>query len=49
MGGMNVYGVCTEVGSSFPKESDADNSISELISSNNLLYNLCSFVWELVL
>ena len=27
---------------------DTDNSVSGLILSNNLIYNLCSFTWELV-
>ena len=30
------------------ERSDANNSVSRLILFNNLLYNLYSFVWELV-
>jgi len=40
--------VGTRTGLSFPEGSNADNSVSRLILSNNLSYNLCSFVWELV-
>ena len=29
---------------SFPKESGTNDFVSRLILSNNLLYNLCSFV-----
>ena len=46
---MDMYRICTEVSPSFPEDLDADNSISELISFNNLLYNLCSFIWKSVL
>jgi len=33
---------------SFLEGPDTDNSVFELILSNNLLYNLYSFKWELV-
>jgi len=36
-----VDGMSTKAGLSLPESSDADNSVSELILSNNLLYNLC--------
>jgi len=35
-------------GPSFPEGSSANNSISELVLSNNSLYNLYSFAWKLV-
>jgi len=44
MRGMCMYVISTEADLSFQKELDIDNFISELILSNNLLYNLCSFV-----
>ena len=42
-----MCGTGTEAGLSFTKELDIDDSISELILSNNLLYNLNLFscVW----
>ena len=43
-----MYGIDTGASPSFPEESDTDDSISRLILSNNLLYNLHSFAWELV-
>jgi len=43
MGGMG-----TGAGSSLLEGSDTDSSVSRLILSNNLLYNLCSFTQELV-
>jgi len=48
MGGIEICGINIGAGSSFLEESDTGNSISRLILSNNLLYNLYSFVWELV-
>ena len=36
--------VGTGAGPSFPKGSSADSSVSRLILSNNLSYNLYSFV-----
>jgi len=48
MEGMDVYGMGTGAGLYFPKKLDTNDSVSELVLSNNLLYNLCSFVWELV-
>ena len=38
----------TRAGSYFPEELGTNDFVSELILFNNLLYNLCSFVWELV-
>ena len=38
----------TRVGPLFPKELGTNNSVSGLVLSNNLLYNLCSFAWESV-
>ena len=38
----------TGAGSSFSEGLDNDNSISELILSNNLSYSLCSFKKKLV-
>ena len=43
-----MCGVGAGAGSSFPKELGVNNSVSGLILSNNLLYNLCFFVCELV-
>ena len=40
---MNVCEMGTRVGLFFPEESGADDSVSRLILSNKLLYNLCSF------
>ena len=48
MRGIDMYGIDTRAGPSFSEELGTNNSISGLILSNNLLYNLCSFVWELV-
>ena len=45
---MDIYRMGTGAGLSFPEKSDTNNSISELILSNNLSYNLCSFTWESV-
>jgi len=45
---MSVCGMGTGASPSFPEELGANNFISELILSNNLLYNLYSFAWELV-
>ena len=41
---MDVCGIGTRAGPSFPEELGANNSVSELILSNNLSYNLHSFV-----
>ena len=41
MEGMGVYGMDTEAGPSFPKGSDVNNFISELVLPNNSSYNLC--------
>jgi len=38
----------TGAGPSFPEGSGIDDFVSELILSNNLSYNLHSFVWESV-
>ena len=43
MGGMGVCGV-----SYFPEGLGTNNSVSGLILSNNLSYNLCSFIWKSV-
>ena len=40
---MSVCEMNTGAGLSFPEDSDINNSVSKLILSNNLLYNLCSF------
>ena len=48
MKGMNVYGMGTRADLYFPKALDTNDSVSELVLSNNLLYNLCSFAWKLV-
>ncbi len=48
MEGICVYRIGTRASLSFPEGLDTDNSISGLILSNNLLYNLYSFVWESV-
>ena len=45
---MGVYGMSIRVGLSLPEGLNTNNSISGLILSNNLLYNLCSFTQELV-
>jgi len=42
-GGISMYGIGTRAGLSFLEELDTDNFVSELILSNNLLYNLHSF------
>jgi len=44
MGGMSVYRMGTGAGPSFSEGLGTDDSVSRLILSNNLLYNLCSFV-----
>jgi len=43
-----VCGIGTGAGPSFPEKLGTDNSVSRLILSNNLLYNLYSFAWKLV-
>ena len=48
MGKMGMCEIGTRAGPYFPEELDANNYVSRLISSNDLLYNLCSFAWELV-
>jgi len=48
MRGMNVCGMGTGAGLSFPEGSDTNDSVSELVLSNNSSYNLCFFIWELV-
>ena len=48
MGEMDMCGMGTGAGLSFPERLGTDNSISELILFNNLLYNLYFFKWELV-
>jgi len=45
---MSVCGIGTGASPSSPEELGANDFISELILSNNLLYNLYSFAWELV-
>jgi len=47
MGGIGMSGIDTGAGSFFSEELDVNNSISGLILSNNSLYNLYSFAWEL--
>ena len=48
MGGLSMYGMGTRADPSFSEELDANNSVSRLILSDNLLYNLYSFAWALV-
>ena len=48
MGRIGVCGIDTGAGPSFPEELGTDDSVSGLILSNNLLYNLYSFAWESV-
>jgi len=48
MGGMSVYGMDTGAGPSFPEGLYTNDSVSEFILFNNLLYNLHFFVGELV-
>ena len=48
MGEMSVYGMSTKADPSFSEGSGTDNSVSRLILSNNLLYNLYSFIWKSV-
>ena len=43
-----MCGMGTGADLSFSEELGVNNSVSRLVLSNNLLYNLCSFVWELV-
>ena len=45
---MSVYRMGTGAGPSFLEGLGTDDSVSRLILSNNLLYNLCSFVWKSV-
>ena len=45
---MSVCKIGTRVGPSFPEELGTNDSVSGLVLSNNLSYNLCSFAWELV-
>ena len=46
MGEMCMCVINNRASPSFPEELDTDDSISRLILSNNLLYNLYSFIWE---
>ena len=48
MGEIGICGIDNRVSLFFPEWLDTDNSISGLILSNNLLYNLYYFVWDLV-
>jgi len=48
MGGMGMCQMDIGAGPSFPEELGANNPVSGLILSSNLLYNLCSFAWESV-
>ena len=48
MKGISMCEISTETGSSFLEESSTDDSISELILSNNLLYNLYFFAQKSV-
>ena len=41
---MDVYRINTEVGLSFSKELGTNNSVPRPILSNNLLYNLYTFL-----
>ena len=43
IGGIGVCGMSTRAGSSFSEELDTNDSVSGLVLSNNLLYNLYSF------
>ena len=43
MGGLSMCGMGTRADPSFSEELDANNSVSRLILSDNLLYNLYSF------
>jgi len=43
MGGIGMCRMGTKAGPFFPEELDTDDSISKLILTNNLSYNLCSF------
>ena len=45
---MDIYGMDTEAGLSSLKGLDTNNSISQLILFNNLLYNLYSFTQDFV-
>jgi len=48
IGGMDMCGMGTGVGSSFSEELGTNNSVSGLVLSNNSSYDLCSFALELV-
>ena len=48
MRGMSVCRMDTEAGPSFLEELGTNDSVSRLVLSNNSLYNLYSFTWELV-
>ena len=43
-----MCGIDTGAGPSFPEKLGTDNSVSRLILSNNLLYNLYFFAWKSV-
>ena len=45
---MEMCEIDTRAGPSSPEESNANNSVSIFISSNDLPYNLYSFTWESV-
>jgi len=44
MGGTDVYRMGTRAGLSFPEELGANDSVSGLILSNNLLYIICTLL-----
>ena len=48
MGGIGVCRISTGAGPSSSEGLGANNSVSRLVLSNHLSYNLHSFTWELV-
>ena len=48
MGGMSVCGMDTRADLSLLEDLSTNDSVSGLILSNNLLCNLCSFIWKSV-
>jgi len=48
MGGIGMCGIGTGASPSFSEELDINDSVSGLVLSNNSLYNLHYFAWELV-
>jgi len=48
MRGIDLYGMGTRTGSSFPEKLGTNNFVSKLVLFNNSSYNLHSFAWELV-